>query len=993
MPHIFVLDLRIDVPDSNRAYLYIKMLEDIAKMLQGRLEKPSLANFFKFTSQTSASIDIEPQILVSILENAAIQFDEVAIQYMDKDLERFRDHIIPEATRKRIQESILRRQPNISKDRLNQLVNIEYAKSLSKKQAIEIYNNYFTEEYNGNKHRFANVMLQRYPIMQSQLTILKDNYLRNINQVLTRVNQDSGLIAKCFLRDMTSPVLVRIIQTGSDLHKQGQQVLILVFEEKDNTSQDSVSERKVIYKPSSVTSDVMLFGDVVALAKILPEYKNQRSLVEIFNDLSIKDSDRKRLDTYFILPRQDGNNASLDQYGFIQYLHGVDYSNVDHDKLIEEEIKKAEPREVGSKKFEDSLNEKLRQAELDHEKSGQVTSVSQHTIDSISSELGYLLAIMAMSGITDSHLENLLITFSAAYLIDGEVCLSLLTTASPKDTSALDLATGSMNTSSLTKEEYVVLVDGSGKKEVLVDLPAKNKMFLATTGNHQRAQLANLNSEKVITAYIDAINQMARNANGILAWYNQPQVKNMYVRFLPKSTAFFKGLLRQWKLGQLTKEKLESICKLEINKGLKDYADAVHEYNRPDFNPESPPHWDMSKFLVPLNDPRYESKYMDFIIQWCIDNAGIKDEHFRISKLPPYDQLLKSLPPYPIPAAVVFANPQNLEHEFENNSVPVFYIRADDTELYDSRGNKVAVPADFRAMQDTIKDKPVDAMPAFLPISPLEITKRRAEKILTNQPMRELMYKVAKSQLHELAIISVAEFHEYQRKILDYERSLEKDDWKIREFSHLLNTLRDKLKQYESHLHNNNYIGYRHSSYEKETYCIIKDINSITELMNKHADFIQDNPSLYDEMLSLNQVTKRSLEKYASVMQDEANSLLFTDPEWFVFYEFMQHFNYSAHDPTVQVFYSIDLKDLKEIHELKLEYELLLQRPAHSLQDELILLNRLNNVFELYRSGMLGDEFIRMRVDGFKEKCIARAKYVAAELEANKEQIARPQKP
>lgn len=618
--HINIFEIEVEVPDSNRARCYQLLLERCYKEIIKYLAEQS-----KYTADMFTSIN---PVMKSILEGLAKQLDDEFIDIIDRDLAKYRVDLINRFslpfTKKYTQA---------------------YFDNLSAKEAQQELTKYY-----GNPDVFAKRIQKEYADEYEFCASLTQQFIHNTKTTLKRIISDADLLVDCFLGDLHSPKLRRIIFSGSDLHKHGQQVLMLEFIDQDGHS------RRVVYKPAPLVADAMLFGDVQTLARINPIYEGHQSFSELMNGFM----NSKLLPTYLIVPRSDDDTLN-GQYGYIEFLThqpgGPDYENV-----FLEQVKLLDSKQFEQTNFQEIANQALStQLKLAKKNPNcDYIAINDSDIDTFSQTAGYLLVLMIATGMDDSHAENIMTHLKQPFPIDGEVCLFV-----GKDLVGLcQLAPdGALNNYSKIGKQFKFLTDISGKKTIHVVTNDNNILYKESPSGELVP--CDFNKELLIRSVRNGMTLLATHEDQVMAWFDDPIVQQMFVRFIPQSTSRFKEELGGIKRKKFSKKEYEAYAIGKINDhqtGLDLFASRVQAYNK--------------TLLIGPDTNATPAIYLD-----------------------------KSLPPLPVPWSVIFTNDlfeKNILSEYKTNSIPVFYIRAGGKQLFDFNGDPVLIPENFSLIQQTI---------------------------------------------------------------------------------------------------------------------------------------------------------------------------------------------------------------------------------------------------------------------------------------------------
>lgn len=157
--------------------------------------------------------------------------------------------------------------------------------------------------------------------VQEVLRILSEDFLKNIQRLYRRFNENKQLICQYIAGspvDHQQLAIQQIHFAQGDAHNAGQTTLIL---DVVGTSDQMI---KVVYKPRDLRIDAVLFGRTLEED---PGAEHMPSLVEIINRHS-----RLELSSYTILPHQDAEGY----FGFTEYLPSFEVAG------LSEFIKKCE---------------------------------------------------------------------------------------------------------------------------------------------------------------------------------------------------------------------------------------------------------------------------------------------------------------------------------------------------------------------------------------------------------------------------------------------------------------------------------------------------------------------------------------------------------------------------------------------------------------------------------------------------------------------------
>jgi len=420
---------------------------------------------------------------------------------------------------------------------------------------------------------FARIMKKRF--VRTVLGNVSDDFVASTRRLFKRLATDRKLLHKAFLSefDAKSTRLEHIQATGSDLHKGGQQVLILTFRDDDDHSQ------KVVYKPSPVQADAMLFGNVQRLQKIDTSYRDHFSILEMLNSGLRDDAEEEEEDedseesraallTYLIVPCCDGDwNNVNSHYGYLEYLtHEPWYDRaVDPNKVVHD-ILQQNPRQMSGRglnqlcqrEFEVRLANFYRGV-MEHEEDdgSDYIAKNREEVSRYSFECGVLLALMTAMGMTDGHCENLFVTHRRRpALLDGETALDQHSRLSPIATNTLGCGQGAMRGNSSMTHEILSLPDVRGLVRVRLYFPERNRLLLRTdTG----LETCDPEVDQLTAGYRAAWNIFYKQRAVLVRWFELKQVTNMWLRIVPRETYKLKGdMIKTVYNGRLSKKHFES---------------------------------------------------------------------------------------------------------------------------------------------------------------------------------------------------------------------------------------------------------------------------------------------------------------------------------------------------------------------------------------------------------------------------------------------------
>ncbi|MFZ0456162.1 MAG: DUF4135 domain-containing protein [Ignavibacteriaceae bacterium] len=255
------------------------------------------------------------------------------------------------------------------------------------------------------------------------ITTITTQFIQYFNKFLPDIDNDWSDLENIFFPKWNLMELRDIIATGSDTHKQGKSVVILIFFGKRKLPAGPISVGasirnyltvastkllKLVYKPSDLTLDYLLVGDTNKVSNAytgpLPNIPGG-SLFEIINsqilnnhlnpDAAFAGKPDPVLPVYPILPKNSG--SILNAYGYLKFL---------------KHRPKAES--TGPATFKVKLVNKER-PKWDWIALNNDELINYYRI------FGWFCAIGLNFGIADAHNQNLIVHNRKPYLIDNEI--------------------------------------------------------------------------------------------------------------------------------------------------------------------------------------------------------------------------------------------------------------------------------------------------------------------------------------------------------------------------------------------------------------------------------------------------------------------------------------------------------------------------------------------------------------------------------------------
>jgi hypothetical protein len=405
--------------------------------------------------------------------------------------------------------------------------------------AYTTYENYFDVNiFQANGGNFAtNVQnfYNRNPATSRAVQALTANFQNNILTACRRIQTNWNAIHTTFVPDGHLIALAGIKSTGSDFHKDGQQVLILSFEVLQimgNTkgADPLAGEVQVIYKPSDIEVDCLIAGNSAAVNAIHNNFQ-AASLFEIINGLiaAARPNTQRLQDlpTYKILPYNRGSSLNYNNagqlpirtsYGYIQFL----------------EHRHAPGRNIWNWYPYGASDFKI------FPKQDAVTIVRQFY-----QLVGQLLATACTFSIVDMHVENVIVSRYLAYLIDLEISLvkPIADVETTKLFGQLGGITGSENEFAKSRWLKAGQQGHLYLQRDLIAEPTQNRLWTMKPNaivNPAAAGPANA----LFRGFADGFTVLGQGAagNAMAAWFRR--LNNAVVRYLPYGTMIFTDVMK-----------------------------------------------------------------------------------------------------------------------------------------------------------------------------------------------------------------------------------------------------------------------------------------------------------------------------------------------------------------------------------------------------------------------------------------------------------------
>jgi ASC-1-like (ASCH) protein len=452
-----------------------------------------------------ANKDSSKLILPSAVEDMARGLsdllDEYTIKFLDNDIKRYR------------------------KDPANKIdIN-----KLSATEAIQELDKYY------EKHKDL-----KYPAYDPLMSTLANNYKNKMILLIERLTQDIKLIHDGFNKKTESQLIVsHILQTGSDLHRQGGQVLIIEF--SNNTDNSNL---KIVYKPSSVEADAFITGDINRLSSLDKEYENCKSFVEVINH-GLDSLEKRALPTYLIIPKKQFNDAHEveDRYGYIEFISHSPWQAINCAEHLEKLIKENSPRvnhEIAGeidRYYQQQFEEMLKTASAD-DTCNYVLRTSQEEED-FSFACGCLITVMTTLGIIDMHIENMIVSNKLPVLIDLESSFRIDAMTTIKSTLAFEINRGSFSHKSTTPKEFAQLYNISGLQTPAIEMIEKNRSYTVFQIKNNKAVPYALAQQTVLDGISVTLDIFKNQKELFDKWFQDIKGFDICVRYIPAKTSLF----------------------------------------------------------------------------------------------------------------------------------------------------------------------------------------------------------------------------------------------------------------------------------------------------------------------------------------------------------------------------------------------------------------------------------------------------------------------
>lgn len=516
------LVIALAVPCKYRATLYYTLLSDTVSNLYGQYQ----------THHFLKNVLMKP----ALWEHLAELLDKYVILYANFDLADYRKALHDTINTKELNPNLL----------------TEYYQSRSQNKT------------------YAEYLVNVFPELIGILELLAVNFKNSLTKTLMRIEADKRELIDIFFHECSSEecVLEEITQTDSDLHKNGQQVMILRFSKRfvnnsnNNNEEDKNIHReesvKIVYKPSSVLMDMLFVGNINQLkhtvaVKTIPSLDSAQSVAEIVNmclsnvdDINNNNNQAPTIPTYIIYPKENEN--TLDSYGYIEYLSHRPWLESDLKEKVISTILEQLSTSTSKNSIQisqDVVKQSIRKA-LDEAKKTCLNTDNKHPCDYVvrslkqvsrfSRQCGMLAGMATAFGITDMHLENLIVSNLQPYLIDLEISLNQVQ-LSLEATGFLEGNSGSMLSHLEHHTNFTHLSSIDGMDIVGASIPQKNRLY--RLNEQERLELCKINKVDFDQGFEEVINFIANNGKEFLRWLDHPLLNQASVRIIPYETQRF----------------------------------------------------------------------------------------------------------------------------------------------------------------------------------------------------------------------------------------------------------------------------------------------------------------------------------------------------------------------------------------------------------------------------------------------------------------------
>lgn len=677
----FLKDHKFNCTYQNKSYVFLIKVpcEKRLSCYEEYLNKIALAMLELFNNAKSKVFDLDLSLIISkLIQDFSSILDREIMYCLDKEIALYRE------------------KNNINCD------------MISPEQSVVYLTDFFSKF---KEKKFKEHMQENYLRLFLLYERITKNFIKNTSLAFNRILADfDAYIIPAFFsassrdtifsassRDTNTTIKLTNISLAGDLHKKGQQVLILHFTQAGK-------EISFIYKPSPIYLDALVVGDTSLLTKLWPnEFKHKFSLVDILNE-HIKNSytdNQQFLPTYTIIPRIDNSKTSTmeesrqlsKEYGYLSFISVKPFNHPNGNWLFElacrqvripgleqlqEDKAKEQSQENREQKYFDLYFINMLNKAIATQDCNYITR-DKNKVKLHSFINGIYAGLLTLFGGADLHADNKI----GDHLIDLE-CFFTQQNPSLREMICLNSEQGAMHGDSLISEEYTCLYDISGIKVKNIKILAKNHLFFYDK-NKQMLQSCQPDSDIFLHGYKILISTLTKKCSKLVReWFEWVRKINPYVRVVPYPTGTFYGDIKILRKNNFIPGIIgpNGIGKKEHLKNLGEY--------------QSKKQTDTSIFVVePL--PK--------ISVYCEENIA------------------------------------DTIQQLINLNIPVYYARVDERELYNALGKTIIVPKDFRSIPEIATD--------FYREPPLVFIQSRYNWLLSKNN-RKILYTQTKKEVKKL---------------------------------------------------------------------------------------------------------------------------------------------------------------------------------------------------------------------------------------------------
>jgi hypothetical protein len=492
-PHEKKINFEKIIFDNKRSQYFLSHFEKAIREIED----------FVYNNQNFSHL-ILPSALEDIATGLSTLLDEYTIKFLDHDIKQYRK---------------------------NPSNNINEA-ALSAEEAIQELDKYYAKQ---------NDLTSIYPAYDSLLSSLSNNYKNKIKLLINRLSTDIDLINRGFNKSAShSQIKVsHISQTGSDLHRQGGQVLIIEFSLEINTSKFNI-----VYKPSSVEADTFITGNMEQLAILDEQYIDCKSFVELINP-GLDSQGKKSLPTYLIVPKIQLNddNEIIDRYGYIEFISHSPWETINCAAYLEKLVRETAPRDKReiNGKVEKYYNQEFETmlVAASNDSSCNYILRNKNEEDDFSFACGCLITVMTTLGIIDMHVKNMIVSNKLPVLIDLESSFKIDTTPTIEKTLVFQANRGSFSHKSTAPKEYAHLYNISGLQAPTIDIIEKNRSYTIFQIKNNKPVPYTVNSKIMANGITITLDILKNKKDEFQKWFECVKRFNICVRHIPLSTTRF----------------------------------------------------------------------------------------------------------------------------------------------------------------------------------------------------------------------------------------------------------------------------------------------------------------------------------------------------------------------------------------------------------------------------------------------------------------------